>query len=190
MKIVLAGDGGVGKTSLRKSYLGEGFKVQYDMTIGADFSVYKTEIDGHHIKFSIWDLAGQPRFKIIRERYYTGTLGALLLFDVTKRESFENLQTWIKEIWNFNGFGRPIPIIILGNKVDLRDQYPESISNEIVQRYCVKLSEQTKQYGFEIKYLETSAKTGLNVKEAFESLARVYLDYVAREKKVPYIYNY
>ena len=57
-------------------------------------------------------------------------------------------------------------------------------------RYCVKLSEQTKQYGFEIKYLETSTKIGLNVKEAFESLARVYLGYVAREKKVPYIYNY
>ena len=57
-------------------------------------------------------------------------------------------------------------------------------------RYCVKLSEQTKQYGFEIKYLETSAKTGLNVKEAFESLARVYLNYVEHEKKVPLVYNY
>lgn len=182
MKIILAGDGSVGKTSLRKRYLGEGFKEIYDVTIGADFSIYKTLIAGRSIKFQMWDLAGQPRFKMVQKSYYLGSLGALLIFDITKRETFQSLQNWIHEIWNNNGRGL-IPIVLLGNKVDLRDQYPESISNEVIQRYCAKLSEQSYSKGFEIKYLETSAKTGLNVAKAFELLANGYFEFVENQKK-------
>ncbi|MHA2364982.1 MAG: GTP-binding protein [Candidatus Hodarchaeales archaeon] len=182
MKIVLTGDGGVGKTAIRERYLGRGFQSKYMMTIGADFALKEAVIDGRSIKFQIWDLAGQQRFGAVRSVYYLGCLGALLLFDVTRRESFENLQSWIKEIWNHNGKG-VIPIVLLGNKVDLRDQYPDSISNEVAERYCAKLSEQTQPHGFDIRFLETSAKTGLNVAEAFDVLGQVYFEYLEKQKK-------
>lgn len=182
MKIVLCGDGGVGKTALRERYLGRGFQSKYMMTIGADFALKEATIDGKAIKFQIWDLAGQQRFGAVRSVYYLGCLGALLLFDVTRQESFENLQLWIKEIFNHNGKG-VIPLVVLGNKVDLRDSgaHPDSITDEIALRYCEKLTEQTKDHGFEVKYLQTSAKTGLNVGESFDMLGKVYFEYL--EKK-------
>lgn len=183
MKIVLAGDGGVGKTALRERYLGRGFQSKYMMTIGADFALKEAVIDGRAIKFQIWDLAGQTRFGAVRSVYYLGCLGALLLFDVTRRESFENLENWIKEIWNHNGKG-VIPLVILGNKVDLRDQHPDSITDEMAQRYCAKLTDQTKENGFEVRYLQTSAKTGLNVAESFDMLGKVYFEYLDKNKKI------
>ena len=70
VKIVLAGDGAVGKTTLRRRYLGEGFQASYMMTIGADFAVKRVDIGGKTITFQIWDLAGQPRFQMVRELYY------------------------------------------------------------------------------------------------------------------------
>ena len=182
MKIVLTGDGGVGKTALRERYLGRGFQSKYMMTIGADFALKEATIDGRSIKFQIWDLAGQQRFGAVRSVYYLGCLGALLLFDVTRRESFENTQNWIKEIWTNNGKGI-VPIVLLGNKADLRDQYPDSITTEMAQRYAAKLSEQTRPHGFDIHYMDTSAKTGLNVSQAFDELGRVYFQYLENSKK-------
>lgn len=183
MKIVLCGDGGVGKTALRERYLGRGFQSKYMMTIGADFALKEATIDGKAIKFQIWDLAGQQRFGAVRSVYYLGCLGALLLFDVTRQESFENLQLWIKEIFYHNGKG-VIPLVVLGNKVDLRDSgsHPDSITDEIALRYCDKLSEKTKPHGFEVKYLQTSAKTGLNVAESFDMLGKVYFEYLESKK--------
>ncbi|MHA2274635.1 MAG: GTP-binding protein, partial [Candidatus Kariarchaeaceae archaeon] len=177
MKIVLAGDGAVGKTALRHRYLGEGFQSKYMMTIGADFALKEVTIDGKAIKFQIWDLAGQQRFEVVRSVYYAGCLGALLLFDITRVDSFQNCSKWIKEIWTNNGKGT-IPIVLLGNKSDLRDHADNPITSELAQRYADKLSEQTRPKGFHIRYLDTSAKTGLNVPEAFEELGRTYLEYV------------
>ncbi|MHA1984693.1 MAG: GTP-binding protein [Candidatus Hodarchaeales archaeon] len=182
MKIVLAGDGGVGKTAIRERYLGRGFQSKYMMTIGADFALKETTIDGRSIKFQIWDLAGQQRFNAVRSVYYLGCLGALLLFDVTRKESFENCASWVKEIWTNNGKGT-IPIVLLGNKADLRDAHPDSISPEVATRYAERLSEQTGQHGFNIHYMDTSAKTGLNVAQAFEELGKVYFQYLEKQRK-------
>lgn len=182
MKIVLAGDGSVGKTSLRNSYLGRTFKSKYEMTIGADFALHQAEIAGRSVKFQIWDLAGQPRFKDVRSLYYMGCVGALLLFDVTNRDSFQSLEHWINELWEHNTKG-VIPFILLGNKVDLRDQFPQSVSDEEAHQYSHKLSELTKSHGFEIEFLHTSAKTGLNVAEAFESLAQTRFKQLEKLRK-------
>ena len=85
MKIILAGDGAVGKTSLREQYLGRGFTGQYLQTIGADFALKTDTVAGENVKYQIWDLAGQPRFKTVRSVYYIGAVGALLVFDITSR---------------------------------------------------------------------------------------------------------
>ena len=99
MKVCLLGDGAVGKTALRKRYLGKQFSSGYVMTIGADFAVKKTEINTNDgtksVKFQIWDLAGQPRFNSVRELYYKGSHGGLLVFDITRRDSFSNLNSWV-----------------------------------------------------------------------------------------------
>ncbi|MFV2014680.1 MAG: Rab family GTPase, partial [Candidatus Heimdallarchaeota archaeon] len=88
--MTLLGDAAVGKTSLRKKFMGEGFKKSYGMTIGADFAVYK--MAGYTLH--IWDLAGQIRFSRILKAYYVGTVGSLIVFDVTNKESFHNLPSW------------------------------------------------------------------------------------------------
>ncbi|MHA2295669.1 MAG: Rab family GTPase [Candidatus Hodarchaeales archaeon] len=175
IKIILAGDGAVGKTSLRIRYLGLGFNAQYIETIGADFALKMENVSGKNIKFQIWDLAGQPRFRSVLATYYTGARGALLVFDVTRRDTYENLISWIKEIWKHNGYGI-IPIIILGNKNDLRNEISDCVDKLEALNFCRELSKKTKEKNFEIRYLDTSAKTGLNVSKAFQTLGEVYFD--------------
>ena len=103
LKIVLLGDGAVGKTNIRKNYLGQGFTKDHLMTIGADFAaadkVLQIEDKEYNITFQIWDLAGQGTFNQVRSMYYRGVFGALVVFDVTRKNSFDNLSSWIKELY-------------------------------------------------------------------------------------------
>ncbi len=142
--------------------MGEGFKTSYGMTIGADFAVYK--IDDYTLH--IWDLAGQVRFSQILKAYYIGTVGSLIVFDITNSESFQNLPSWIEELVKNNG-NKIVPIVIVGNKADLRGNTKNTISAEKAREYVMKLSEWT---NFEVPYIETSALSGLNVEEAFRNL--------------------
>ncbi|NHK32987.1 MAG: GTP-binding protein [Asgard group archaeon] len=166
-KIVLLGDGAVGKTSIRQKYLGKGFKEGYSMTIGADFCVKRVELSTMVITFQIWDLAGQQRFDVVREVYYRGSSGALLVFDVANPGSFENLPSWLNELTK-NNYNRIVPIVLIGNKTDLRGTVP-CLPKDAGITYAKALSDWT---GFEVPYLETSAKTGLNVDEAFMLLSK------------------
>ncbi len=174
-KISLLGDGAVGKTSLRRRYMGQGFTTQHLMTIGADFAILEKEVDGIKVTWQIWDLAGQESFKNVRNMYYRGCFGALLVFDITNKQSFLNLDNWLKELLKHNGRG-PIPLIILGNKVDLEEQ--RQVSQEEVNQYVENLKKRFSKESIEIKYLETSAKTGLNVEEAFETLGSAIFSYL------------
>ncbi|MFW9929617.1 MAG: Rab family GTPase [Candidatus Thorarchaeota archaeon] len=180
--MVLLGDSGVGKKEIRERYLGRGFQSKYMMTVGADFALKETVIDGRPVKFRIWDLAGQQRFNAVRSVYYLGALGGLLVFDVTRRESFERASVWIKELWTNNGKGI-IPLVILGNNSDKRDSCPDSISRETALNYANKLSEQTRPLGFSVTYYDTNPKTGLNVSRAFEDIARLYFQYLEKQRK-------
>jgi small GTP-binding protein len=175
-KITLLGDGAVGKTALRDRFMGKSFTADYMMTIGADFATKQVELGPQYgnIKYQIWDLAGQPRFEAVRGLYYRGSLGGLLVFDVTRPPSFENTPSWVKELWKNNGKGR-VPIVILGNKIDLRGAVPENLEPGHGQALARHLSEIA---GFQIPYLETSAKTGQNVIEAFINLGESILNYI------------
>ncbi|NHJ00765.1 MAG: GTP-binding protein [Candidatus Heimdallarchaeota archaeon] len=191
-KIVLIGDGGVGKTALRRAYLGEGFKTEYLMTIGADFAskdvtVYYPETkETYDLKLQIWDLAGQPRFKAVRDLYYRGAIGALCFFDITNQESYMNLVEWIQSFWNLNGHGKQ-SLIIVGAKCDLRDNpaFPAQVSAHYGKEYAAELTKMLKhKYGFTVHYLETSAKDDINVEEAFKLLAlEIISSYYFQEKK-------
>ena len=182
VKIVLAGDGAVGKTTLRRRYLGEGFQASYLMTIGADFAVKSVDVGGKLIKFQIWDLAGQPRFQVVREMYYRGALGGLLIFDVTRWDSFKNLPYWLEELWRSNGRGC-VPVVLVGNKIDLRTEGSDSISTPYGESYSQDVSKVTSQYGFSVPYVETSAKTGELVNDAFQTLGNNILTFLSESAK-------
>ncbi|MHA1451212.1 MAG: GTP-binding protein, partial [Candidatus Hodarchaeales archaeon] len=129
LKTVLIGDGAVGKTSIRNSYMGKKFQPTYMATIGADFAVKDINIYANKIvRFQIWDLAGQQRFDSIRDTYYLGAHVAMIVFDHTRPDSFLNIPKWLNELWIHNGSG-PIPFVILGNKTDLIDKSDEGYLN-------------------------------------------------------------
>lgn len=173
LKISLLGDGAVGKTSLRNQFMGRGFRTEHLMTIGADFAAYEKNIGEHKVTYQIWDLAGQESFRSVRARFFNGSMGGLMVFDVTRKDSFMNVTRWIEELWKNSGRGI-VPVTLLGNKADLRDK--NSVSNEQAERYANALTNKLKKKGFTIKFMETSAKTGLNVEEAFLELGTQVID--------------
>jgi small GTP-binding protein len=180
VKISLLGDGAVGKTSLRRRFMGEGFEQSYQLTIGADFASKVTTLsDGREIKFQIWDLAGQTHFDSVRSMYYKGSMGALAVYDITRPGTYESLEKWCQEFWALNGAG-PRPIVTLGNKADLANSFPEGSTVPPTQGYKFSeiLQTQSENFGAKTSYFDTSAKTGKNVDAAFVRLGDFIIDYL------------
>ncbi len=171
------GDGAVGKTSLRKKFMGLGFNVTHIMTIGADFAVHQKEIEGEIVLFQIWDLAGQDSYKTVRARFFRGAMAGLCIFDLTRRSSFLNITSWIEELWRNSGRG-VVPVIILANKSDLKEKIV--VEPHEIQEYANTLTEQTKKLGFQVYYMETSAKNGDNVNESFDLIGKQVIDAISR----------
>ena len=170
-KIVLIGDAEVGKTTLRKRFLTDVFSDKYQMTIGTEFGV-KTitfELDSGNavqVTFSIMDLAGQEQFGAVRKIFYRGAHGAFVMFDITNRESFNHVPMWINEL--VKNTSKSIPFVVVGNKIDLRSTYDDVITTDEAQELVHKL----KIEGYNVDYIETSAKTGENVHSAFIRIAK------------------
>ena len=183
-KIVLIGDGAVGKTALRSRFMGQGFSSNYLMTIGADMSVKQVMLPATpepiELKFQIWDLAGQLRFSEVRASFYNGSVGAILVFDVTRPDSFENTPKWLMEMRK--NMNKSIPVVILGNKVDLRSEVPNAVEPKHGRGLAKAVGEYYSDNKFEIPYYETSAKTGENVDNAFLKLASMILKYSSTKK--------
>jgi small GTP-binding protein len=151
-KVVVLGDGGVGKTTLILRYTEKRFRENYIPTIGVQWTVKEIDQDENHIKLLLWDLAGQAHFKSVRRSFYEGSNAAIIVFDVTDLESLNHVENWLQELQtNCRG----IPCFLLGNKIDL-------VESRKVTRDMVK--------GFKMPYFETSAKTGENVLELFNSV--------------------
>ena len=161
-KSIVVGDGGVGKTALTLRFSKGFFTEDYKMTIGVDFHVKTINIDAVEgpirAKLQIWDTGGQERFSSIRPMYYRGSLGALLIFDLTNSASFEHLPQWIEEVRA--NVKTEIPLLLVGNKSDLIDQ--RAVSLEELNSFTSN---------FNLYYMETSAKTGEGVGDCFYILA-------------------
>ncbi|MFX0171827.1 MAG: Rab family GTPase [Candidatus Hodarchaeota archaeon] len=179
-KVCLLGDGGVGKTTLRNNYLGKGFGVEYLPTLGSDFVSKDTLISTGkrktELKFQIWDLAGQPTFKQIRRIYYRRAVGALVVFDITRTKSLYSLENWLEELIQHSGSPK-IVVIVLGNKIDLRNVSQKCVTSETAMQFIIELESKFPEYG-KIIYLETSAKTGVNVNQAFNKLGQRILELI------------
>ena len=161
-KSIVVGDGGVGKTALTLRFSKGFFTEDYKMTIGVDFHVKTISIDTFEgpikCKLQLWDTGGQERFSSIRPMYYRGSLGKILVFDLTNSASFEHLPQWIEEVRA--NIKAEIPVLLVGNKSDLTDQRAVSVE---------ELNNFTRD--FNLYYMETSAKTGDGVGDCFSILA-------------------
>jgi len=180
-KIVLIGDGAVGKTSLRKRWMGEAFEVNYIFTIGCDFAIKEIQFDRDiKVKLQIWDLGGQPHFKEVRKAFYVGASGGIVLYDITNRESFENVRMWIAELIKHTG--KKVPVVIVGNKIDLRaneGNYISTLEGLKLKRKIVK------EFGIKALFSETSAKTGENVDKVFRGITALLLQELGAIKPIP-----
>ena len=125
-------------------------------------------MDDYEVTLIIWDLAGQPRFSAVREGFYIGTRGALLVFDITRPDTYEQLANWVRELIK-NNKNRKVPMVLIGNKNDLRGSLHTTIPEEYGAKYAKALSQWS---GYNIPYIETSAKYGDNVEKAFENLVQ------------------
>jgi small GTP-binding protein len=157
LKVVMMGDGAVGKTSLVLRYTQNSFSPEYKQSLGASFAVKDLEVEDQSVKLVIWDVAGQPSFRQVRRHYYSGAHGALLVFDVTNPLTFMTLHNW------FADFRRVVPtgaVILVANKVDLTDerQVPSEAAHMLRDLWNVP-------------YIETSAATAEGVQNAFLQLA-------------------
>lgn len=154
ISLVVIGDTGVGKSCLLLQFVDHRFSAVHDLTIGVDFGSRIIDIEGEKVKLQIWDTAGQESFRSIARSYYRDAAGALLVFDVTRRETFTHLERWLEETRRFSS--PHIRITLIGNKSDL------------VKRRSVT-AEEAQQFADEngLLYLETSAKTAEQVDDAF-----------------------
>ncbi|MBS3793999.1 MAG: GTP-binding protein [Candidatus Thorarchaeota archaeon] len=169
-KICLIGDGYVGKTSIRRQYLGSGFKASYLPTLGVDFAHTTVTYDDTKTQLVIWDIAGQPLFKSLRKRYYQGCSGIILVYSVVDRATFDNASKWLVEAHGF--MGELPPVIVAANKIDLRSTRPEReiVSPAEGQAFTQKFSE---ELDTEAVFIETSALTGENIDKAFMKLTEL-----------------
>ncbi|KAF3485600.1 hypothetical protein F2Q69_00055398 [Brassica cretica] len=117
-KVVLIGDSGVGKSNLLSRFTKNEFSLESKSTIGVEFATRSLNVDDKVIKAQIWDTAGQERYRAITSAYYRGAVGALLVYDVTRHSTFENVETWLKELRNHTDPN--IVVMLVGNKSDLR----------------------------------------------------------------------
>ncbi|MEM4948384.1 MAG: ArgE/DapE family deacylase [Candidatus Jordarchaeales archaeon] len=168
-KIVVIGDGGVGKTSLILRLTRNVFPTSYRPTLGADFASYKIELDNKIVTLQLWDLGGQPSFAHLRSFFYTEAKGGVIVFDLTNVKSFENVEKWYDELTSVCG---KVPVILVGNKHDL-------VNERRVPRY--EAERVARKIG--ALYFETSAKTRYMVDQAFTAIARLVLGIKEEAKK-------
>lgn len=163
LKILTAGEGGVGKTTLLHRYVEGKFSADTRMTIGVEFFLKETEINGNQCTLQLWDFGGQERFRFLLESYVLGAKGAMLMFDLTRMSSLGNLEQWL----NIVRKGDPnLPILFLGTKLDLEDEI--QVDDDYAQSFL-------NEYNL-IDFLKISSKTGENVSQAFEILTQKILE--------------
>ena len=167
-KILLLGDSEVGKSCFLMRYSDNIFVENYITTIGLDYKLKYVQLDsGETIKVQLWDTAGQDRYRTIAKNYYKGSHGILLLYDITKENSFENIREWVQNIRE-EVYEKAI-IFLIGNKIDKKNE--RKITTEQGQKLAAE---------YNLPFFEASAKSGENVEEIFKNLykkiSEVYVD--------------
>jgi len=169
-KVLLLGNSDVGKSSLLLRYVDSVWSDTFVPTIGVDFKVKTIEIDGKKVKLQIWDTAGQERFRTVVSTYFRGAHGIFLIYDITNRDSFKNLENWLIEIEK--NASENVLKILIGNKNDLEDE--REIQSDEGKAFANRNG---------MQFIETSAKMNTNVNEAFETLGKLMIEFNAQQKQ-------
>jgi len=158
LKLLMFGDSGVGKSCLLLRFADDTYTDSYISTIGVDFKIRTVDLDTKTIKLQIWDTAGQERFRTITSSYYRGAHGIIIVYDITDKESFDNVRQWLFEIDRYAS--ENVCKLLVGNKSDLTNK--RAVEYEQAKSFADELN---------IPFLETSAKNAANVEQAFLTMA-------------------
>jgi len=156
-KVVLVGDSGTGKSNLLSRFTKDNFEVDSKSTVGVEFGTRQISHDGKTIEAHVWDTAGQEQYKAITAAYYRGAVGALLVYDITRRDSFENCERWLRELRT--NADAAIVAMLVGNKCDLK--HMQAVDVEDAKDFAEDNN---------LAFIETSAFEGTNVDLAFETI--------------------
>ena len=160
LKLLIIGDSGVGKSSLLLRFSEDEFDDAMPTTIGVDFKVKSITVEGKNVKLTLWDTAGQERFRTLTSSYYRGAHGIILMYDVTRPDSFESLEHWLQELDVYTpGGAKGVVKLLVGNKIDLEHQVARDTAEAWARRKGMI-------------FLETSAKSDIGVKQAFDEVVR------------------
>ncbi|CAG8487342.1 9747_t:CDS:2 [Gigaspora rosea] len=157
MALVLIGDSGVGKSNLLSRFTRNEFNLESKSTIGVEFATRSIQVDNKTIKAQIWDTAGQERYRAITSAYYRGAVGALLVYDIAKHVTYENVNRWLKELRDHADSN--IVIMLVGNKSDLR--HLRAVPTEEAKQFAAENN---------LSFIETSALDASNVELAFQNI--------------------
>jgi Ras-related protein Rab-6A len=161
-KVIILGANAVGKTSILNNFLYRKFDTDYKATLGVNILAKDYIVEEKiTVGFSFWDMGGQKLFRNIYPRFFSLSNAAMIVFDVTRMDSFDDIINWHNSVLTY--IPEQIPILLIGNKIDLADQrvVPSSMAQDLAKQY-------------QFHYIETSAKTGENVNLAFKKLAEIF----------------
>jgi len=167
LKVLLLGESCVGKTCIFRRYVKDDYTEGYQATIGADFFSKDVEVGDKEVIFQIWDTAGQERYKSLGQTFYRGSDACILVYDICEKESFDALTDWVGRFLEGVALEAEeakdsgLIFVVVGNKCDVTDG--RQVETDVAREFCTK-------HGFQ--FYETSAKTNLNISEAFEYIAQ------------------
>ena len=162
LKLLLLGDSSVGKTSILLKYISNKFDESSISTVGVDYMDKIIDYNKFKIKLQIWDTSGEEKFRTITKNFYRNADGLLVVFDLTKKESYDHIKSWINEAKENND---KLKTILIGNKLDLKDE--RIVAIDVAKQFAEKNN---------LKYIETSAKDGTNINELFQAIIDLLFD--------------
>ena len=182
MKALLLGDSASGKDALREGLFRRTYTSSYLMTIGAEFGIQKIYINGHEVKLQLWDLDGRERFNSVRSLYYSGSHGAILVFNVTQRTTFDNILHWVEEL-RHHLRSRIIPVLLIGNNIEFRDTSNQShVTTEEGERLAFRIAEMLSGGQVPVPYIEISSLAREFIQEPFLLLAETIINFPAQQQ--------
>ena len=162
LKLLLLGDSSVGKTSILLKYISNKFDESSISTVGVDYMDKIIDYNKFKIKLQIWDTSGEEKFRTITKNFYRNADGLLVVFDLTKKESYDHIKSWLDEAKENND---KLKTILIGNKLDLKDE--RIVAIDVAKQFAEKNN---------LKYIETSAKDGTNINESFQAIIDLLFD--------------
>ena len=168
-KIIIIGDSGVGKSNILGRYLNNEFREDTKSTVGVEFGSKRLMLENIAIKLQIWDTAGQERYRAITSAYYKGSKGCFIVYDITNKQSFDDIQKWYEEIKRSGD--KDISIILVGNKCDLEKE--RKISSEMAKNKAKEMN---------CAFYETSALSNIMIKDVFKIMCENIYNKIKNEK--------